>query len=158
MGLPEGSQVDSTRLAGRSRPGGPQTLYETTVQEVLIEKGKATGVRALSRDGGLEVFADLVVLAAGGLATPVILQRSGFEEAGGGLVVDLYVKTYGLTEGVNLLREPMMALVDDEFHEPRGFVLSPYITRARTTRFVEVGVRGLALRLQRLLAIKDRDR
>jgi choline dehydrogenase-like flavoprotein len=47
------------------------------VERVVIEQGKATGV--VARTGLLRRFypADLVILAAGGLGTPVILQSSG---------------------------------------------------------------------------------
>jgi len=47
------------------------------------------------------------------------------EVTGEGLFVDLLVNTYGVTEGFNQAREPSMPLVDHEFHESKGFILSP---------------------------------
>jgi choline dehydrogenase-like flavoprotein len=55
---------------------------DTTVTRVLVEDGEATGVEFATAGGELRaVDADVVVLAAGALATPGILIRSGIREA-----------------------------------------------------------------------------
>lgn len=54
---------------------------ETLVDRVLVSGDRATGVRAVSGGGVVEVAADLVVLAAGVYGTPAILQRSGIGRA-----------------------------------------------------------------------------
>jgi len=71
----------------------------------------------------MEIRADTVIVSAGGLGTPVILQRSGIEEAGGSLFVDLFVNTYAETDGLNQIHEPAMALVSHQFHKEKGFIL-----------------------------------
>jgi choline dehydrogenase-like flavoprotein len=132
---------------------GAHVLFDTKIDEVLVENGRARGVTGVGPQGQLEVLSDVVILAAGGLGTPVVLQKLGVKEAGEGLFVDLLVNTYGVTEGLSQLREPTMALVDHEFHRSKGFILSPYINQHRMVRFVELGARGLALPARRLIGI-----
>jgi choline dehydrogenase-like flavoprotein len=136
-----------------AQQNGADIVYNTSIREVLVDGGKARGVRGVGPAGPVEFPADLVVLAAGGLGTPVILQRSGVKEAGGNLFNDLLVNTYGVTGGLNEMNEPNMALVDLEFHKSKGFLLSTYAQRSRLARYLEMGVKGMALPTDRLIGI-----
>lgn len=51
------------------------------IDRVLIEGGRAVGVRAIGPDGAFEVFADLVVVSGGTYGSPAILLRSGIGPA-----------------------------------------------------------------------------
>jgi choline dehydrogenase-like flavoprotein len=133
--------------------GGADVVYNTRIQEVVVDGGKAKGVRGIGPSGPVDFQANVVVLAAGGLGTPVILQRSGVKEAGGNLFVDLLVNTYGVTQGLNHLHEPNMALVNLEYHKSKGFLLSPFAHPTRIARFLELGVKGMALPADRLLGV-----
>lgn len=118
-----------------------------------MTNGKVKGVSIQNPQGHNEIIAPTVIIAAGGLGTPVILQRSGIKEAGAGLFVDLFVNTYGVTKALNQVHEPPMALVDCEFHKSRGFVLAPYINRSKAVRFRELGLKGLILPVNRLVGM-----
>jgi choline dehydrogenase-like flavoprotein len=80
-------------------------------------------------------MADAVILSAGGLGTPYILQKSGIDEAGSNFFMDLYVNVHGLARDLKQTDEPSMALIDLEFQKSRGFILSPFIQRSQMTRF-----------------------
>ncbi len=69
------------------------------VDEVLSDGGRATGVRGIGPAGKFTVEAENVVLAAGGLGTPVIMQASGFPTAGQGLIIDPLIITSGTYPG-----------------------------------------------------------
>ena len=58
------------------------------VLRVLFEQGRAVGVEA-RRDGALQTYrAGRIILSAGGIASPAILQHSGVEQAGNGFFCD----------------------------------------------------------------------
>ncbi|KUH33735.1 hypothetical protein APY94_04695 [Thermococcus celericrescens] len=132
---------------------GAEVLYEMEVKEVIAESGKVTGVRGRGKSGYVEIGADNVILAAGALATPVILQNSGVEGVGGNLFIDMFVNVYGKAEGLHQTREPAMALVDHEFHDERGFILSPYINTNRMVRFMEAGKKGFMMPTGKLVGM-----
>ncbi len=132
---------------------GADILYEIDVQQVLIENGRAKGIVGVGPQGQVEILSDVIVLAAGGLGTPVILQQSGIEGVGSGLFVDLLVNTYGVTGGLNQIHEPTMALVDHEFYEDEGFILSPFVNHHRMVRFMEGGAAAVRHPARRLIGI-----
>lgn len=77
LGCPYGIKWDSRRYLAEAQQKGAQVITGCQVESVVIEGGLATGVQA--KNGFSRHFfpADLVVIAAGGFGTPVILDHSG---------------------------------------------------------------------------------
>jgi choline dehydrogenase-like flavoprotein len=77
FGCTRGAKWDSRQFLQVALERGAKVVTNCHVERVVIENGRATGVEA--RAGWARRFygADLVILAAGGFATPVILQNSG---------------------------------------------------------------------------------
>jgi choline dehydrogenase-like flavoprotein len=77
LGCPNGIKWDSRRFLKVAQEKGAQVITGCQVESVVIEGTHATGVRV--KNGWTHHFlpADLVILAAGGLGTPVILDQSG---------------------------------------------------------------------------------
>lgn len=93
------------------------------ITKVIISNGKAIGIEGYNRFGiKIEIFANIIVLAAGAIGTPIILQNSGID-AGQKLFLDLFNVTIGLTKDTGLAREVTMAAIS----ENDGFILSPFI-------------------------------
>jgi choline dehydrogenase-like flavoprotein len=137
---------------------GAEILYEAMVDRVLIKNDKAEGVVVKQSKARKEISAEVIILAAGGLSTPVILQKSGFSDAGSGLFADLLVNTYGVTDGINQINEPVMALVNHDFYKEKGFILSPFINCSSKVRFVELGMKGMTVPVKKLLGIMTKTR
>jgi choline dehydrogenase-like flavoprotein len=79
LGCPRGAKWDSRRYLNQALRRGARLISHTRVEKVCIQGGRAFGVTA-ARGWRRQFFpADLVILAAGGLGTPVILQRSGIQ-------------------------------------------------------------------------------
>jgi choline dehydrogenase-like flavoprotein len=77
LGCPFGVKWDSRRFLAEARQKGAQVISGCQVESLAVEGGRAAGVWA--RNGFSRRFfpADLIVLAAGGLGTPVIQEDSG---------------------------------------------------------------------------------
>jgi choline dehydrogenase-like flavoprotein len=77
FGCPAGVKWDSRQFLQQAVAHGARLLTGCRVERLVIEDGRASGVEV--RQGWTHWFApaDLIVVAAGGLATPVILQHSG---------------------------------------------------------------------------------
>ncbi|MGV8075654.1 MAG: FAD-dependent oxidoreductase [Syntrophobacteraceae bacterium] len=148
-----GAKWTALTYLNEAKKHGAELVYGTKVHDVLIENQRAKGIRGIGPKGEITIQADKVILAAGGLGTPAILQRSGIKNAGSGLFLDLFVNTYGVTNGINQIGEPAMTLVDMEFHKEKGFILSPFVNHSRVIRFFELGFRSLGLDSRNLLGI-----
>jgi choline dehydrogenase-like flavoprotein len=138
-GCARGAKWTALDYLQEASQAGAEILYETTVEQVLVQYGKVKGVKGRGPNGSLQIISDVVVLAAGGLGTPVILQQSVIKDAGSGFFVDLFVDMYGVTEGLDQFRGPQMALIDHEFHKSRGFILSPYLLPHKIAYFSDLG-------------------
>jgi choline dehydrogenase-like flavoprotein len=137
-GCSYGAKWDVRPWLGEARERGAEFLFDTTVTGVCSANGKATGVTVQGPGGARTIGAGCVILAAGGMATPVILQRSGIAEAGSGFFLDLMWNTYGISDdaSVNLDREPVMSIVG--FAADKGFLISPFMNHARLGRLQEM--------------------
>ena len=110
----------------KARRAGAKLIKNTTVEKIVHQRGEVKGVQIRDSSGTRELKADKVILAAGGLGSPRILQNSGLD-AGDGLFADLFVITYGLSNNGRMREELGMATVIDEFHDEDGFIISPII-------------------------------
>ena len=121
-----GARWSALKPLGEARKAGAKLLTNTSVEEVLYRDGEVKGVKTRGPSGSQEISADKVILAAGGLSTPIILQRSGLE-AGDGLFVDLFINTYGMIEKHGIRDELGMATIINQFHESDGLILTPIL-------------------------------
>jgi choline dehydrogenase-like flavoprotein len=104
-----------------ARASGAGLLTETECEEVLVEAGNAAGVRARSKDDKqVEYRAHRVILAAGGLSTPLLLQRAGVDRAGDGCFMDPTVVVYGEAPFEGNWQDPPVSVVTWEFYDSDG--------------------------------------
>jgi len=121
LGCPTGAKWDSRRFLTDALRRGARLLPRTSVERVAIAGGRANGVWA--RSGVIRRFfpADLVILAAGGLGTPAILERSGITCAPS-LFVDPVLCVAAHRKNAFQQHEiPMPFAIQRE-----GYILSPY--------------------------------
>ena len=124
LGCRYGAKWTSLNILGEARRMGAKLIRNAEVEKVIQRGGEVKGVQVRDSSGVHEIDAQRIVLAAGGLGTPPILQKSGLD-AGEGLFADLFVVTYGLLDKRGMSEEIGMATVIDEFHENHGFIISP---------------------------------
>lgn len=157
-GCKYGAKWTALDFLDKAVENGAEVLYKAMVEKVIIENGKARGVSLRSNVGRTEIMSDAVILAAGGFGTPLILKNSGIEGAGTNFFMDLLVNTYGVAKGLSQTDEPTMALVDHEFYESKGFILSPFIQQSRITRLYDIGMKGMLMSTRGLLGIMTKTR
>jgi choline dehydrogenase-like flavoprotein len=121
LGCPEGVKWDARRFVEHAARLGARVITRSPVKRIVIESGAATGV--IVRRGLRERFlpADLVVVAAGGLGTPAILERSGIT-CDPTLFVDPVLTVAGRRARAWQCKEIEMPFVAQR----DGFILSPY--------------------------------
>jgi choline dehydrogenase-like flavoprotein len=121
LGCPNGVKWDSRQFLDAALARGTQLIPGCRVSRVDIENGKAKGILAMHRGRRRYFEADLIVLAAGGLETPIILQNSGIA-CRPGLFVDPVLCVAAEWQEAGLHREMAMPFIV----ERPGFIISPY--------------------------------
>ncbi|PKN30458.1 MAG: hypothetical protein CVU64_03265 [Deltaproteobacteria bacterium HGW-Deltaproteobacteria-21] len=124
LGCPNGAKWSAVEFFGDALSHGAEIIYNTAVEKVLIENHRAVGIEASGPAGKVRIAADVVILAAGGLKTPVILQSSGFDKAGRRLFIDLCEIWQGVTPEIDISREAPMQLVYTDMAQSHRISLS----------------------------------
>ncbi len=124
LGCPNGAKWSARELISDALAHGAEIVYNTRVEKVLIENNRAVGIEVIGPAGKERVDADVVILAAGGLKTPVILQSSGFDRAGRRLFIDLCEIWLGVTPEIDISNEPPMQLVYTDMAQSHRISLS----------------------------------
>lgn len=108
-------------------PNGADLLTDTTVNEVLVERGspkKAIGVAVAGpRHVPEKLYADTVILSAGGMGTPVILRRSGVKSAGRSFFIDPMDVSVGYTKEKGPWRAMTFTHASTQFEESDHFMI-----------------------------------
>lgn len=152
LGCASGAKWTPLAYLEEAVANGAEVWYDTSVKKVLEENGTAKGVAVVKGNKEIFIEGNKIILAAGGIGTPVILNASGIKNAGSNLFIDTFVIVYGKHEAFNLLREPQMSLVYLKSHS-EGFILSPHVNHPRLVKFMEAGVKGLVMNDKRTLGI-----
>jgi choline dehydrogenase-like flavoprotein len=125
LGCRCGAKWSAAEFVDQARAKGANLVTRARARQVLIEEGRVTGVTGTLGSQSFVVRADTVVLAAGGIGTPRILQASGLKGAGEGMTMDTTAMVYGLAQQPGNGNEPPMTWSWDD---PQGeFMLSTLI-------------------------------
>ncbi len=103
-----GAKWNAAEYVDEAVAAGADLRTSARVERVLSEDGHVTGVAGDLGGQPFTARADTVVLAAGGIGTPRILQASGFPEAGIGMTMDVTVMVYGFIKDRGIGNEPPM--------------------------------------------------
>jgi choline dehydrogenase-like flavoprotein len=128
LGCPKGAKWTSREYLDEAKSHGAEVMSSVKVDRVIVSGGKAAGVKAWKKGtGDITVEADKVILAGGGMGTPVILQRSGVYDAGQGFFCDPLVFTVGYHPKLKGGFDPPMTVGTFDFWDSDGFLLSPVL-------------------------------
>ena len=108
LGCRCGAKWNAAEYVDDGVAAGVELLTRACVTRVLIEKGRCVGVEGRLGRKPFQARAETVVLAAGGIGTPRILQASGLEQAGNGMTMDVTVMVYGFGKEPGIGKDPPM--------------------------------------------------
>ena len=122
IGCPTGAKWDCRSLLEEAIANGAKLIKHCQVTKLDIENGKVTRVHAKQAGKTVTYEADLILLCAGGLGTPVILENSGIpcEKT---LFVDPVLCVAGPLPGLGQDRQLLMPFISQR----DGYILSPYM-------------------------------
>lgn len=121
LGCPRGAKWDSRVFLREAQAAGARLEMGVRVDRVVLDGDRVAGVAVWRRGRRDFMPADTVVLAAGGLGTPPILQRSGIATQNR-LFVDPVLCVAAPWPGAKLNAEvPMPFVVERD-----GYIVSPY--------------------------------
>jgi choline dehydrogenase-like flavoprotein len=125
LGCRCGAKWNAAEWVDEAVSAGCEFITEARVDELIVENRKVSGVRGRCQGQTFEITASVVVLAAGGIGTPLILQHAGLSRAGQGMAMDTTLMMYGASRFPGNGHEPPMtyAWANDEV----GYMLSTLI-------------------------------
>jgi choline dehydrogenase-like flavoprotein len=127
FGCPRGAKWTALEFVDEAVVNGAHLMLNTEITGVTQKNGEVTGVIGSRQGSRVELKAREVVLAAGALETPRILQNSGIAGAGEGLSIDVFQATYGYTEDCGMKNEIVLATYLDELIVEKGMFTAPYM-------------------------------
>jgi choline dehydrogenase-like flavoprotein len=126
LGCRCGAKWTANEYVDEAVSAGCELITQAKVDRLIIEGNQVLGVKGSIRNRvPFEVSAPVVVLAAGGIGTPLVMQNSGFFDAGNGMTMDTTTMVYGVSKykGIGSETPMTVAYADDE----NGYMLSTLI-------------------------------
>ncbi|MCX6001982.1 MAG: GMC family oxidoreductase [Chloroflexi bacterium] len=110
LGCPYHAKWSSRMFVEEATSKGAELLDLAHVTKVIVENKKATGVEFCRRGKKYIANADTVVVAAGGIGSPIILENSGIPQAGANFFYDPLIAVFGTVKGLDDGHEFPMAM------------------------------------------------
>jgi choline dehydrogenase-like flavoprotein len=129
LGCRCGAKWNAAEYVDEAVANGLDLWTGAKVERVLVSGGRAAGVWGKWQGKAFAIYAKIVILAAGGIGTPLILQQSGLPQAGRGLTMDTTVMVYGHAPYKGIGNEPPMtwSYADDELGVLHSTLIDPWL-------------------------------
>jgi len=124
LGCKYNAKWSAVNYVDQAVKNGASLLTQTRAIKILSANGKVKGIEAAGPDGPVTIIGNTVIISAGGIQTPVILQKSGILNAGKKMFCDPFMTTYGLSKNINQtkgINAPIYIL------KPGRFIAFPFI-------------------------------
>jgi len=128
LGCRCGAKWSAAEYVDQAMAAGCDLRTGTCVDRVLFEGDQVVGVEGRSQGKSFVAHAETVILAAGGIGSPRILQATdfpAFQQAGQGMTMDITVMVYGTVKERGIGKEPPMTWSWENLEE--GYMLSTLI-------------------------------
>lgn len=126
FGCPTGAKWNSVEFIDSAVSKGAELMLETEVTRILTTNGKVSGISAIRNGQDIQIEAENVILSAGGIGTPIILQNTGID-AGKGLAGDIFQIIYGHHPEVGMKGEIILGIYLESAYTERELFPAPYM-------------------------------
>ena len=99
-GCPYGAKWDARSFVNEALENGAELINHAKVEKVIIENKKAIGVQYKYKKKIYHSYAPKIIVAAGGIGSPLILRNSGMSDTGFNFFFDPLVFVYGKIKGL----------------------------------------------------------
>jgi choline dehydrogenase-like flavoprotein len=127
LGCRRGAKWTARNYVEEAKKNGCSLQTQCTVESIITKNGKAVGVRGTKSNKVFQVFGKTIVVAAGGLGTPVILRRSGIKGAGEKFFCDPMTMVYGTIRGSGNGYDIPNTAGSLKFHDTEGIFLADFV-------------------------------
>ncbi len=107
-GCPLGAKWTARNYVEQATDGGATLINGAKVTKVILENNKAVGVEYKKNFGAQSVYADKIIISAGGIGSPVILRQSGLYSSGYDFFYDPLIMVFGTVDGLKSKGETQM--------------------------------------------------
>jgi len=136
----------------KSENFGASLITNFKLNSINVLNGEAVGIEGKARGKQIKITADKIIIATGAIETPKILRKLELS-AGNKLFCDLFTVVYGIAKDVGLSKETTMAIVNHDFFEKDGFILSPFLDTPLSLIVTHPKYFKIAIKRDKLLGI-----
>lgn len=122
LGCRCGAKWNAAEWVDEASQYGARLMTRAHVRRILRTGGQVAGVEGTLAGRPFRALAETVILAAGGIGTPRILQNSGFRAAGQGMTMDVTAIVYGESRATGNGNDPPMTWSWEDLET--GYMLS----------------------------------
>lgn len=108
-GCPYDAKWTARNYIEQAVSSGAELISHARVERVIIKNRKAVGVEYKKLFKSHKVHADNIIVAGGGIGSPLILRQSGFDDVGYNFFFDPLIMVFGIVPDLNSSGEPQMS-------------------------------------------------
>lgn len=128
LGLNYGERWTARSYIDQAVSAGAEFMTRAECTDILVKDHVAIGVKVrFSKKNVREFYGRTIVIAAGGIPTPVLLKRAGIHRAGMGCVMDPVLLVYGIHPDHGSYRDPPVSVVSWKWYDSHGIRLGTLI-------------------------------
>ena len=129
LGCRCGAKWSAAEFVDDAVGAGAQLWTQTRVQRIVASGGRVNGVEGERNGKSFRIDANKVIVAAGGIGSPILLRNSGIDAAGRGMTMDTTAMVYGYAPFKGMGNDPPMtwSCPDDDLGVLYSTLIDPWL-------------------------------